>query len=141
MQVRSLVRELTFPHVLLWPKKPKHTQQKQYDNKFNKDYFFKKRKKMVAPYRQWLLKRVNLGFSSLFLVFWELEHPYIHTGTEACVLSSDQESGLSSACVILVAVIYVREGQMESTPGMSQRRPSDISQRETLLVRFGPVEV
>lgn len=61
-------------------------------------------------------------------------------GTEACVLGSDQESGLSSACVILVAVIYVREGQMESTPGMSQRRPSDISRRETLLVRFGPVE-
>lgn len=54
-----------------------------------------------------------------------------HTGTQACVLSSDQESGLSSACVILVPVIYVREGQVDSAPGMSQRRPRDISQRET----------
>lgn len=54
-----------------------------------------------------------------------------HTGTQACMLSSDQESGLSSACVILVPVIYVWEGQVDSAPGMSQRRPRDISQRET----------
>ena len=68
------------PHASLWPKKPKHTQQKQCDNKFNKDYLKKKeRKKMVAPYCQWYLKRAKLGFSSLFLVFWELKHPYIHT--------------------------------------------------------------
>ena len=67
------------PHALLWPKKPKHTQQKQYDNKFNEDYLKKNRKKIVAPCCQWYLKRVKLGFSSLFLVLWELKQPSMHT--------------------------------------------------------------
>lgn len=55
------------PHALLWPKKPKHTQQKQYDNKFNEDYLKKKEEENGCTMLSMVSKKGEIGI--FFIIF------------------------------------------------------------------------
>ena len=67
------------PHASLWPKKPKHTQQKQYDNKFNKDYLKKKKEEENdCTILSMVSKKGKIGIFFIIFSLLGIETP-IHT--------------------------------------------------------------
>ena len=79
VQVRSLVRELTshMPHC--GQKKPKHKQQKQYDNKYNKDYLKKKKEEENdCTILSMVSKKGKIGIFFIIFSLLGIETP-IHT--------------------------------------------------------------